>query len=267
MKNAVLKRLPELSFYQKEAINQLRINIGLCGQDVKTIMVTSSVPNEGKSFVSMNLWRSIAAAGNKVLLLDLDLRNSNFRSKYGITVDGDLASVADLLAGRADVDEAMLTTNVPNGYMIVMSASVPNPAFLLENGALKSLLEQFREMFDYIILDTPPVNTVADALNIASLCDGTVVVVRGGITPRKMAQHTVFQLQRTGIPILGTVLNRISTTGRASAYYNRSYGYYGYYGYGRYGRYGHYGKYGKRYGYGYGYGYGYNTDKKKENKK
>lgn len=252
METASMKRLPELSFSQSEAINQLRINIGLCGKDIKTIMVTSSVPNEGKSFVSVNLWRSIAASGSKVLFVDLDLRNSNIRSKYGVTVDsGIFVSTADLLAGKATVQDAIYATDIPKAYMIVMSSSVPNPAFLLENGALQRLLQHFRTIFDYIILDTPPVNTVADALNIAPMCDGTVMVVRGGMTSRKTALHTVIQLERTGVPILGTVLNRVNNNSKTAAYYNRNYGYYSYYSH-RYG----YGKNGKGYGYGYGYGYG-----------
>lgn len=258
METASMKRLPELSFYQSEAINQLRINIGLCGKDIKTVMITSSVPNEGKSFVAVNLWRSIAAAGSKALLLDLDLRNSTLRSKYGITVEsGNFVSIADLLAGKATVQDALYAMDFPNAYMVAMSSSVPNPAFLLENGSLQNLLQHFRTVFDYIIIDTPPVNTVADALNLAPMCDGIVMVVRGGITSRKIAQLSVAQLERTGVPILGTVLNRVNNNGRAAAYYNRNYGYYSYYSR-RYG----YGKNGKGYGYGQGYGYGYGSKKK-----
>ena len=84
MNTLELKTLPELPFDVTEALNQLRVNLEFCGSEVKTIMITSSTPNEGKSYVSLNLWRAIANMGHRVLLIDVDIRNSEMRTKYGI---------------------------------------------------------------------------------------------------------------------------------------------------------------------------------------
>lgn len=228
MKTLTIKNLPELPFEVTESINQLRINLSLCGSNVKKIMITSSVPNEGKSFVAVQLWRSMAAMGKKTLLIDCDLRNSEMRSKYGLSGLDKLSGLAYFLAGQADLNEAIYRTNIDNGYIIPVTTAISNPSMLLEDPLFKAMLTECLKVFDFIILDTPPLASVADALKIATNCDGSVLVVHGGSTPRKLVQNSVQLLQKTGKPLLGTVLNRVNTGKGSSRYYYRQYYRYGY---------------------------------------
>ncbi len=132
MNKLQIGKMPQLPFEVSEAINQLRINLSFCGSDVKTIMITSSTPNEGKSFVTMQLWRMIAELGTPAVLIDCDFRKSEMRNKYGMSTSGQLIGGVHYLAGKAELDDVIYETNVPNGYIIPVAKTVTNPAILLE---------------------------------------------------------------------------------------------------------------------------------------
>jgi len=235
MNKLQINKMPQLPFEVSEAINQLRINLSFCGSDVKTIMITSSTPNEGKSFVTMQLWRTIAELGTPTVLIDCDFRKSKMRSKYGMSASGHLTGGVHYLAGKAELADVIYETNVPNGYIIPVAKTVTNPNILLESERFAEMIEQCRQRFGIVLIDTPPIGSVADALNIATHCDGTVLVVRGSETPRKVVGDSVQQLKRTGVPLLGVVLNRAEVNSRSSLYYKRYYKsgfYYKGYGYG-----------------------------------
>lgn len=226
MNTLELKTLPELPFDVTEALNQLRVNLEFCGSDVKTIMITSSTPNEGKSYVALNLWRAIANMGHRVLLIDADIRNSEMRTKYGIRSNSTLHGITHYLAGKIELDDAVYKTNVANGYMIPMTVPAANPPILLSNGRLGKIIETYRDQFDYILVDTPPLTVVADAMQIGPYCDGTVLVVRGGVTSRKLVDRSVQMAQKIGIPLLGVVMNRVEyKVNSGGYYYKRYYGY------------------------------------------
>ena len=158
MNSVTFENLPELPFAAAESINQLRVNLSLCGKDIKSIMITSCEPNEGKSFICLNLVRSIAASGARVLLIDCDLRNSTYRRKYNLCPGGArIPGIADVLAGRAGLQDVIYRTNIPHAYILPVTSTLPNPSFLLENGVLDQIISQCREIYDYIIVDTPPV--------------------------------------------------------------------------------------------------------------
>ena len=131
-------------------------------------------------------------------------------------------------------------TNIPNGYMVPCTQLLENPSALLEDVRFKELLNTLSENYRFVIIDSPPLGSVADGALIASLCDGAVLVVRAGTTPRTLIKQSLYEIQQSGCKLLGTVLNRADVKGRA----------YGKYGYGKY-------------GYGYGYGYGYEPKDKK----
>ncbi len=229
MKSLELKTLPELTFDVQEALNQFRINLGFCGENIKKVMVTSSVPNEGKSFISIQLWKMLAEVGVRTLIIDCDLRNSEMRSKLGISyADGSAIGCAHYLAGKATLDDVIYKTNIKNGYMIPAANTIINPIMLLENESFDRMLSKVSDVFDMVIIDTPPLASVADGLNIATKVDGTVLVVRSNETPRRLINNSVSLLKRTGTPLLGMVLNRIDTKSGGSGYYSRYYknGYY-----------------------------------------
>ena len=238
MKKIIMTKKPELPFDVQESINQLRINLGFAGDSIKTIMITSSVPNEGKSFVSMSLWRNIASVGNRTVFIDADIRNSEIRNRYGFTSEDGLVGIEHFLSGKLGLNEVVYQTDVPNGFIIPVSTNVIDPTILLESDHFRSLINACKENFDYVIIDTPPLNSVADALNITKYCDGSLLVVASNSTSRKLVNDTIASLKRTETPLLGIVLNRVDTSRKGSAY-----GYY--YRYGAYG-YGQYGQYGKK---------------------
>lgn len=229
---AVMDDLPELPYAVEEAINRLRVNLSFLGSDIKTIMVTSTMPNEGKSFVSLHLWRQLAQAGIPTLFVDIDLRKSVMVEKYcihredGKTMNG----TSYYLANKIPLSEVVFQSDIPNGYIIPNVDNVINPSMLLESNRFKSMIAHIRDTFRYVIVDVPPLNLVSDGEKIASLCDGSILVVRGGDTPKAMIKNSVNQIERAGCPLLGIVLNRVKGSG--SGYYYKKYGgkYYGKYG-------------------------------------
>ena len=252
MRELEINKMPELPFNVTEALNQLRINLSFCGDQIKTVMMTSSVPDEGKSFLAVQLWKMMAEVGNPVLLIDCDFRNSEMRRKYGIrSVDQEkLLGAAHYLAGKAEIQDVVYKTNVPNGFMIPVASTIVNPTILLESPNFQKMLEYCSGLFPFILIDTPPLGSVADALNIARHCDGSVLVVRSGDTPRKVVENSVQLLRRAESPLLGIVLNRADVNNRSSAYYHRYY---------------HSSYYYKGYRGGYGYGHGSAHDKSNSN--
>ena len=229
MRQLTVHQLHPLPFDAAESINQLRVNLGFCGTDIKSIMLTSSTPDEGKSFVSMNLWHQMAGVGARTILVDCDLRNSEMRTRYGIGGQGKLYGIAHYLAGQVELEDVIYETNVAGGYLVPVTTNIANPSILLEGERFAALMKYCRGQFDYVLVDTPPLMNVADGMNIASHCDGSVLVVRSGVTPRRLVENSIHMLQKTSTPLLGTVLNRVDTSRRASQYYyKRNYTKYGY---------------------------------------
>ena len=221
---------PQLPYSIQEAINRLRINISFLGSDVRRIMIVSSEPNEGKSFLALNLWNQMAEAGEKTLMIDADMRNSNLVKKYDLKrLDGkELKGTSHLLAGNATMDEVLVHTKYGDGDLILNIENLVNPSMLLETELFGKLLDKMAEHYRYVFVDAPPLGLVSDAERIGNLCDGAILSVRSAMTPKGVVRESVRQLERAGCPLLGIVLNRV----------NENKG-----GYGKYGKYGHYGRY------------------------
>lgn len=232
MKKLIASNSFSLEYATREALNRLRVNIGFCGKEYKKIIITSSTPNEGKSFISTNLAKMLAEAGSKVVFVDADLRKSVLRRSLGLSVEGsDTAEhkgIVQFLAGHAELDEAVYSTETENLYMMPVFKTVENPALLLQSPRFGKMLDVLAETFDYVILDTPPLGAVADGDLIANKCDGALLVVRAGVTPRNMISASLKQIERSGCTLLGTVLNRVDLSGKGYYYKKYKYGY-GYY--------------------------------------
>lgn len=232
---------PELPYAIEEAVNRLRINISFLGKDVRKIMIASSEPNEGKSFVAFHLWDQIARSGEKALLIDGDMRNSNMYAKYAMKrTDGkETLGLSHYLSRDLDLSEVLMHTENPAGDIIPNVENVVNPSMLLENRKFEELLDRVAQQYRYVFVDVPPLGLVSDGEMIGNLCDGAILCVRGNSTSKGLVRESVHQLERSGCPLLGIVLNRVgdSKTGYYHKYYGRYYGkkYYGsrYYG-GRY---------------------------------
>ena len=220
---------PELPYAIEEAVNRLRINISFLGRDVRKIMIVSSEPNEGKSFVAFNLWSQIAQAGEKTILIDGDMRNSTFVSKYNLSrLDGkELKGLSHYLSGENELEEVIMHTDLPTGDLVPNVENIVNPSMLLENTRMKDLLQTAAQEYRYVFVDAPPLGLVSDAEKIGSYCDGAILCVRGGVTPKMAVRESVRQLERCGCPLLGIVLNRVGDS--KSGYYHKYYGKYGRY--------------------------------------
>lgn len=233
MLNINLEKVSDLDFKTREAYKTLRANIQFCGEDVKVISLTSSVPNEGKSMVAFNLAVSMAEGGNKVLFVDADLRKSVLIGRYKINKA--IKGLSQYLSGSERLDGIRYKTNIENLDMILSGPVPPNPAELLDNERFTQMLTLTRNAYDYVIIDTPPMGQVIDPAIVAQQTDGVIFLVSQANVSYKYAQNQIEQLKRSGCRILGAVLNKVDPDGKGG-YYN-----------------GYYGKYYKR-GYGYGYG-------------
>lgn len=251
-------------FYIKEAYRSLRTNVNFALADTegcKMLMVTSSMQSEGKSITALNLAISLAQTDGKVLIIDCDLRRPRLGRLLNLTAPAGLSGV---LVDSGKLSSAIVHSNTHNLDLILAGDIPPNPAELLASGRMQKLLMQMREKYDYVILDSPPVNLVVDGVALSSFCDGVLFVVRADQSERGAVMHGMEQLKYAEANVIGFVFNGVtSETGSG-------YGKYRYRKYAKYGRYGKYKRYGYRYGYGYygyGYGYGYSAHAFLKNKK
>lgn len=233
-----LKNVVSKDYAYEEAIKTLRTNIQFCGSNIRTIMLTSSVPNEGKSSITFALARSLAQTGKRVLLIDADIRKSVLVSRYQL--EQDVYGLSQFLSGQRKLEDVLYSTNVEFLEVIFSGPFSPNPAELLEEQLFTDLVELAKEEYDYVIIDTPPITNVIDAAIVARVCDGAALVVESGAISYRIAQRVKQQMEKTGCRILGVVLNKVG--GENSGYYSRYYGSYGKYGK-QYSRY-----YGKEFG-------------------
>lgn len=228
----------ELDFRSKEAFKTLRANIEFSGEDIKVVCLTSCTPNEGKSNMSFELAKSYAQMGKRVLLVDADLRKSVMRQRHR---KGKVRlGLSNYLVGKATFEEALCLTDVKNMDMIFSGPVPPNPSELLGNSRFKKLVEDARNMYDMVIIDTPPLGSVIDTAVVSKCCDGALFVIASGAISYHFARKIKEQLEVAECRILGVVLNKVDMTGKAyGGYYKKYYGkYYGNY----YGNYGNEGK-------------------------
>ena len=230
MQEVILRNI-EQDFRSNEAYKTLRTNIEFAGADKKVIMLTSSAPIEGKSTVSLSLALSIAEGGKKVLFIDADLRKSVLIGRHHI--HGEIKGLSHFLSGRAELKDVIMKTQQDGLYILFAGVVPPNPAELLGTRRLEALIEGARKAYDYVIIDAPPLGSVIDGAIIARCCDASILVVAANTISRKFAKNVKDQLEKTGCPILGVVMNKVDL--KQNKYYGSYYG--GYYGdYGNYGK-------------------------------
>ena len=224
-KNITLTDSNAGDYFYEEAIKTLRTNLQFSGKSNKVVLLTSVHSNEGKSDISFNLAVELGKAGKKVLLIDADIRKSAYKSRYGIKED--TQGLSQYLSGQVEqIDQVVCKTNYENLYMILAGPYAPNPTEMLGDDQFGQLLKAARQVFEYVIVDTPPLGTVVDAAVIAQYCDGALMVVESDSTSYRACQKVKGQLERSGCKLLGAVLNKVSSKGRSS-YYSRYGRYYG----------------------------------------
>lgn len=225
MKKIILTDKRNLDYFYSESIKTLRTNIQLSGQSIKTILVTSCFPNEGKSDIVLSLAQELASIGKKVLLLDADIRKTAYAGR--LEVQEEVKGLSQFLSGQVNIEDIIYTTNYPNMDIIFGGPSAPNPSGLLSESVFKVFLKELRDYYNYVLIDTPPIGTVIDAAVIGRCCDGAVFLVEPGNVRYKDAQKAFAQLERSGCRILGAVMNKVDT--RSDKYYSSYYKHYGEY--------------------------------------
>ena len=225
MNRMILKRLDEMDYGVTEAFRTLRTNIQFCGDNVKVIMVTSSVPNEGKSTVTIDLARSMAEANQRVLVIDCDIRKSVLIGRLAAHLEGNGISygLSHYLCGQKRMEEVIYETNIPNMDIIFAGHVVPNPTEILGNHYFKQLIQMARTAYDVVLVDAPPLGAVIDAAVVAPHVDGAILVIQQGTVSRRLAKNVKKQLENSGVRILGAVLNKVEIERQGSGYYS---GYY-----------------------------------------
>jgi tyrosine-protein kinase len=210
-----------------EAFRTLRTNIEFTSLDapLRTIVVTSSIPSEGKTTVASNLAVVFAQAGHRTLLVDADLRKPGVHELFDLRNDRGLT---DLLRSEdLSIDAVAQSVEQVNLRVIATGALPPNPAELIRSHRMEALIERLKGEADLVIFDSPPLQAVTDAALLAAEVDGTLFVIRAGTTHRNLVKQAREALQRVGAPVLGVTLNRLPDRVR-NQYYYQSYGqYYG----------------------------------------
>lgn len=231
-------------FYIREAYKALRTNVNFALADTegcKVILVTSAMQSEGKSLTALNLAISMAQTDARVLIIDCDLRRPKLHRLLGASANSGLSN---LLMDPKKLNVTMLN-HEQLGISVLLSGDIPpNPSELLASVRMQTLITALRSKFDYIIIDTPPVDMVIDSVVLAPLTDGVLFVVKANQSERGAVIHAMEQMEYAKAKVLGFVFNGMNPESGSG---------YGKYRYSKYGRYGY-----GRYGYGYkGYGYGY----------
>jgi capsular exopolysaccharide synthesis family protein len=208
-----------------EAFRTIRTGLMLSSavNQLKVIVITSATPNEGKTTTAANLAVAMAQMGEKVLIVDCDMRRRTLHDMFGIAIDSGLTDVL--------VDPARLSQSIqrleayPNLDILTGGTSAPNPSELLGSERMKTFIARSKDHYDRVIIDSPPLLAFSDPLVLASLADGVILVVWGGKTPRDLLQKAAQLLKGINTRMLGVVLNKIDTS-KKSYYYYPYYSYY-----------------------------------------
>ena len=211
-----------LGAFQTEGLSNasktLLANIRFASLDkpIKTIVVTSSVMDEGKSTVVGNLSCAIASSGKRVLVVDGDLRRRSLGAMLGMHNSNGLYSV---LSGQASLRAAISATHIPNLFFLDCEPNVPNPADIFATKRFAVLMDKLSQTFDYVIFDMPPIGLFVDAAVASNLADGTLMVVRQGATPRDTIEKAIAQLRAADANILGLVMTFVREDSGGNYYY------------------------------------------------
>jgi len=191
-----------------ESYRTLRTNITFSqiNNPIRSLLVTSSVPEEGKSMTTANLGITFALARNKVLVVDADLRRPVLHRLFGL---GNNLGLTHTLAGTVEPEEIYQPTRIDNLWAVTSGLIPPNPSELLGFQKMRSFLDHAQKSFDMVLFDSPPATSTADAAVLASLINNVLLVVRAGVTSRDMVLRARHQLETVNARIIGVVLNSV----------------------------------------------------------
>jgi len=212
-----------------ECCRSIRTNILFMSPDrpLKTILVTSPSPQEGKTTSAINLSVTMAEAGGRILIVDTDMRRPRLHRSFGVP---NQTGISTVIVGKATLEEAVKRTDVPNLDVLTCGPVPPNPSELLHTERFGAVLAECLKIYDRIILDSPPTSAVTDSAVLGNLADGVILVIKAGETTREAAMHARRQLATAKARLVGVVVNAIDFSNPAYGYeyYYRNYYRYGY---------------------------------------
>jgi len=208
-----------------EAYRQLRTSVLLstAGRAPKTLLVTSSLPGEGKTTTAVNTAISLAQTGVKVVIIDADMRRPRLRSIFDLPEGDGLSSILSSEMAEAEMLATIARDEVSGLYVLASGPVPPNPAELLGSDQMRKLIELLGQHFTHIVIDSPPVNSFTDGVLIASIVDGVLLVVHGGKSSRGVVRRSRQLLMDIGAKIVGVVLNNVSARSHDYYYYHQRY--------------------------------------------
>lgn len=190
----------------QNAVKTLATNIRFASVDnpVHSIVVTSSIPNEGKSTIAVALSEALASGGKSVLLVECDMRRRSIAGMLGLHAQSGLYAV---LASQVELEDAVVRTSMRGVSFLDAEPHIPNPVDILGSRRFRSFVESLKSSYDYVVFDTPPISAFVDAAVIGSVVDGALLVVRRNFVKREAVVSSLEQLKKAGANVLGTVLN------------------------------------------------------------
>ena len=220
--NLVTQNDPKNPAAEAYRVIRTGIQFAQAGKELQTIALTSCTPNEGKSTTIANLAVVLTQAGKSVLLIDCDMRNPTVHKNFNLSNKVGLSSCISMGTAVAD---AVQETAIEGLDALTAGVIPPNPSELLGSEQMKNLLQRAKEQYDYVLIDTPPVMPVTDALIVSRFVDGMILVIASAEVKVEMARDVKNQLVNAGANIFGVVLNKVR-----SEHHGYGYGYYYYYG-------------------------------------
>lgn len=231
MNQLSIGRFPELDYACGEAMNTLCTNLFYCGENIRSVLLTSRYEQEGKSSIAMNVMRTLAGFGKRVVLVDADLRCSTLARRYRFSfARREAFGLAQYLAGMCALEDAVYQTNLPGAYILPAGREVLNSMQLLASPRYGEMMEALRKNFDVVLVDSPPAGVIVDAVEIAKYCDGVIIVVAYNKGRRQDIGEVAASIAKTGCKVLGAVMNGVNLKSfRNRRYYYRSERYSSYY--------------------------------------
>jgi capsular exopolysaccharide synthesis family protein len=202
---------------EAEAYRKLRTNIQYSSVDkeIKIILVTSACPMEGKSTVSGNLALSFAQNGKRVIIIDCDLRKPSLHKKFNIS---NLCGFSEVMIGKETLDNAIQKYK-SNFHILPSGKRPPNPAEMISSTTMSNLLEELKEQYDIVVIDSPPLEAVTDGQVLSTKVDGTIIVIKFGESKIESVKEAKNLLNKVGANIIGLVINQVSNSRKKYNYY------------------------------------------------
>ncbi|MGE8017825.1 CpsD/CapB family tyrosine-protein kinase [Peribacillus frigoritolerans] len=215
--NIIAHNNPKSPITEQYRLIRTNIQFSSIDQEMKTIVVTSSEPNDGKSTTAANLAVVLAQEGKQVVLVDADLRKPAVHYAFNLS---NIQGLTSVLTKQTNLGKAIAKTDVPNLDILTSGPIPPNPTELLNSKAIEIAIAELKGTYDYIIVDTPPVLVVADSQVVANRCDGVILVVASGKTNKQSAVKAKELITKANTTLLGVVLNGIDMDNSNYYYYH-----------------------------------------------